>query len=338
MKILKKALRQGLISLAVDSLDDLWHLSQVVSKGDLVKGKTTRKVKATEKEASKKTLTLEIMVGEVEFSDGSLRISGTTTEELEDIPKGSHHTISVEDGSVISITKMQWPDYMLRRLVDASVRQSPAIILALDREEAVFALLKSQGYEILAQVRGKVAKKGYETVTGDFYAELAGKLSGYDSRFSPGQIIIGSPAFWKEEMLARLPGELAKKVVLATCNSVGPTAVDEIMKRPELKSVLKQQRAAEEARAVDSLMAEISRDGMAAYGIKEVESAVDAGNVSKLLITDRFISRNRATSERLMRGADAVKGDVVIINSENDAGRKLDSLGGTAAMLRYKNY
>ena len=31
-----------------------------------------------------------------------------------------------------------------------------------------FALLNSQGYEILASIKGKVAKKGFDTVTGIF--------------------------------------------------------------------------------------------------------------------------------------------------------------------------
>ena len=54
MKILKSDLKHGKVVVGVQSLDDLWHLSQIIDKGDLVSSKTTRKIKATEKETEKK--------------------------------------------------------------------------------------------------------------------------------------------------------------------------------------------------------------------------------------------------------------------------------------------
>ena len=41
----------------------------------------------------------------------------------------------------------------------------------------------------------------------------------------------------------------------------------------------------------------------------------------------------------MIKTVDSEKGDIPIINSKNDAGKKLDGLGGIAAILRYKlNY
>ncbi len=339
MKILKRDLRHGRVVVAVESLDDLWHLSQIIEAGDAVSSKTTRKVKATEKEAEKKTLFLEIRVEGVNFGDGALRVSGRTSEEKEDVPKGSYHTIGVEVGSIVGIAKESWPRYHLKRLEQAAKNQAKTIILILDREEAIFALLKSQGYEILAELKGKVAKKGIETVTKNFYAELAESLSGYVGRHNAENVVVASPAFWKDELVKELKDDgLKKKVVLATCSSVGRNAIEEVLKRPELGEVLKMQRAAEESRLVEQLMVEIAKDGLAAYGKKEVDDAVSSGNVKSILITGAFIGKNRKKGEELMRAADAVSGDVAIINSENEAGQKLDSLGGVAVLLRYKSY
>ncbi len=337
MKILKKDMRRGKVVVAVESLDDLWHLSQVIEAGDVVSSKTTRKVKATEKEAEKKTLFLELRVEGVDFRDGALRVSGRTAEEKEDVPKGSYHTLDVEVGSSVGIVKESWQRYHLKRLEQAAERQAKTVILVLDREEAVFALLKSQGYEVLAELKGKVAKKGAETITKNFYADLAKSLSGYVDRYKAETAIVASPAFWKDELVKELKDAgLRKKIVLATCSSVGRNAIEEVLKRPELGEVLKMQRAAEESRLVENLMVEIAKDGLAAYGIREVEEAVSSGNAGVLLVTDVFIHRNRAKSEALMKGAEAASGDVVIINSENEAGRKLDSLGGVAVLSRYK--
>ena len=38
----------------------------------------------------------------------------------------------------------------------------------------------------------------------------------------------------------------------------------------------------------------------------------------------------------IMRSVDNAKGDVVIVSSEHEAGKKLDGLGGIAGILRYK--
>lgn len=339
MKILKKDLKRGKVVVAVESLDDLWHLSQVIEKNDLVSSKTTRKVKATEKETAKKTLFLAITVEEVEFKEKTLRISGRTAEEKEDVPKGSYHTISLEVGSSAGIVKESWQKYQLKRLEMAAKKQPKTLILVLDREEALFALLKSQGYEVLTQLKGKVAKKGVETATSNFYKELSEKLEDYDERYRPEAIIVASPAFWKEDFMEEVSDEnIRKKIFTAGCSSVGKNAIEELLKRSELGEVLKQHRASEESRIVEQLMAEIGKDGLAAYGKAEVEKAVESGNAKALLITDVFVYKNRKKSEELMKGAEAVRGEVVIINSENEAGQKLDSLGGVAVILRYKAY
>ena len=336
MKVLKKNLRLGRVVVAVHSLDDLWHLSQIVELGDVVRGKTSRKVKASEKEASRKTVTLSIRVEGVDFKERCLRLNGVTVDEMDDIPKGSHHALSVEEGYVLEIVKGSWQRYHLKRLEQAVKKQDKSLILIFDREDAIFAMLKSQGYELLAQVKGKVAKKGVESVTGNFYGELWSKLEEYFVRLEPDVVVVASPAFWKEEFMKEFKGEqVKKKIVLATCSSVSVNAIEEVMKRPELKEALRQQRTAEESKFVERLMAEIGKDGLAGYGKKEVKDAVASGNVKQLLITDRFIRGGRRESEELMKSAELSGGEVVIVNSENESGKKLDSLGGAAALLRY---
>ena len=43
--------------------------------------------------------------------------------------------------------------------------------------------------------------------------------------------------------------------------------------------------------------------------------------------------------EEIMKQIDNTKGDIFIISSEHEAGKKLDGLGGIGAILRYKiNY
>ena len=104
-----------------------------------------------------------------------------------------------------------------------------------------------------------------------------------------------------------------------------------------METVLATATAAKEMKLVDEVMVEIAKDGKVAYGAKEVKQAIDAAAVEKLLITDVKVYNNKDT-ELLMKTVEEKGGKVFIINSENQAGQKLDALGGLAAILRYKIY
>ncbi len=342
MKILKKDLKQGKIVVQAQNLDDLWCLSQTVLKGDTAIGKTTRKVRmGAAEEAVKKTYTLSITVEEVKFEDQALRISGATAEPMEDIPKGAHHTITIEAGDVLTVIKEKWQKYQLDRLQQATQEQLKALIVVFDRESCILARLKSRGYELITELKGKVRKKDYDTSTAaNFYKEIIMAVKDYDERNKPDKIVLASPAFWKEELLNELKSDpkansLKKKIALATCSSVSENAIDEVLKRPEMDTVLATAMAAKEMKLVDEAMTEIARDGKVAYGANEVENAVDAAAAEKLLITDTTVYKSKS-SEQLMKKVEDSGGKVFIINSENAAGQKLDALGGMAALLRYK--
>src|SRR3989344_768953 len=132
-----------------------------------------------------------------------------------------------------------------------------------------------------------------------------------------------------------------KKIVLATCSSVDESAVSEVMKRPELKETLKQSRFWEEINLVEELLIQINKKGMAAYGLKEVKQAVDSGAVEKLLVIDSLIQKKKEEGKFeelnwLMRNTEKSKGEVHIISSEHEGGKKLNGLGGIGAILRFK--
>ncbi len=348
MKILKTNPNKGEVTIAVQTADDLWHLSQIIEKGDHIKGRTLRKIQIRgneerSSEAVKKPIWIKLLVESVEFHKytSMLRASGTIVEGPEEVPK-AHHTFSFEEGTVATIIKEKWYNYQLRRLMEAGEKKKGKIIIcAFDREDAIFALLKDQGYEVLAELKGQVEKKLQKTETKNFYREIIQALQEYDRRYSPEHVILASPSFWKEELLKELnDGELKEKLVMATCSSV-QGGIKEVLNRPELQEVLKQERASTEAKLVEQLFAEIAKSGLAAYGSKEVEEAANAGAVKILLVTDGLIHKTRQQGtfgkiDEMLKNTDRTGGEVFIINSENEPGKKLDALGGIGALLRYK--
>ena len=232
----------------------------------------------------------------------------------------------------------------LEKLKEAcSERKSSLLICVHDREEAYFAMFKKYGYEILAHIQGEVQKKREEnTKKENFYLAIIKKLEEYVDRYKIKQIIIASPAFWKEDLMEEVKdAELRQKIILAACSSATKNGIEEVIKRPEVREALKQERTAKEMNKVEELFVELAKSNLAVYGLKETENAAEIGAIRELLITDSFIQKSRSENfyfqvDKVMKTVDRTKGEIEIISSEHDAGKRLDGLGGIAAILRFK--
>ncbi len=347
MKQLALKLKQGEAKLLVENPDDLWFLNNIIDKGDIIKGKTLRKIKVTEEAAAeRKKVFLALQVEKVEFTATELRVSGRVTEGPEDVPHGSYHTFSVEVGSTITIVKPEWLRYQLDYLKEAmTAKVTKIVVCVFDREEALFAKLARDGYEMLTTIRGKVTKKAVpEKVKETFYEEIIKQLEDYDKRFGLDKIILASPSFWKEELYKVLRNqELKKKIIQATCSGVDETAIAEVLKRKETQEALRQERVSKEMGIIDDLFGKIAKQGPAAYGMKETLQAADAGAIEHLLVTDKLIQKLReedkfAELDSMMKQVDRTKGKVWIISTEHEGGKRLHGLGGIGAILRYKMF
>jgi len=351
MKVVHSNIKRGVIKLKIENLDDLWYISHIVDKSDLVTSKTTRKIKLSKEDERRsrtaiKHATVKLQVEKIEFHKYSniLRISGIIIEAPEDISKGSHHTFNIEEETILTINKEKWLKYQLEKIQEASEMALPKILICVhDREEAFFALLKRQGYQTLSHMRGTVQKKQDETkVKSNFYFQIIAQMKDYVKRYDIQQIILASPAFWTEELMKNLTdNSLKEKINQATCSTVSEIAINEILKRSEIKEVLKKDRITKEMNLVEDLLTEISKNNLAAYSLKETGQAVMAGAVKDLLITDKLIMKMRQQDkyeklDSLMTNTEKMKGTIHIINSDHDGGKKLDGLGGIGAILRYK--
>ena len=349
MKLLYSSLKKGEVKVLAQNLDDLWYLSTIIEPKDIVHGKTLRKIKApTEKasESTKKPVFMKILVEKVEFSKYTnvLRVSGIIKEAPEEVPLGSYHTFNVDENTAITIIKEQWLKYQLDKLKEACQEKKSSLLICVhDREEAYFALFKKYGYEILAHIQGEVQKKREENIKKEnFYLAVISKLKEYVERHKIKQVILASPAFWKEDLMKELKdNELKQRIVLATCSSATKNGIDEVIKRPEVREALKHERTAKEINNVEELFTEISKNNLAAYGLKDTENAALMGAVKELLITDSMIQKSRMENfynriENIMKTVDKTKGDIEIISSEHEGGKKLDGLGGIGAILRFK--
>jgi protein pelota len=347
MKIIHKDLKHGLVKIKVDSTEDSWYLSSIIEQEDYVSGMTERKIKigGTDEKSkiSRRIVFIKIKVEKIDY-DSVLRVSGPIVEAPEDIPKGDFHTFPFDDGVIASIEKSSWSRYAVKKLEEATKGDKTNIlIVAFDREEAIFALLKNNGYEEMLDLKGDVSKKDFEEKKTNFYLEIYKQIVEYDKKYLFSNIVLASPAFWKEYLMKEIEDDkIKKKITLATCSSIDGSTINEILKRPELKTVLEKDKSSRESTLIEELLEAIRKDN-AAYGINQVKEKLISGNLSVLLISENLIKKAKSDKtygflDRIMNDAELLNADIRIISSE-DASKKLDGLSGIAALLRWKeNY
>ena len=339
--------RTGEIKLQLENQDDIWHVHNIIEKGDLVTAATYRRVetkmfkdKLRPERGEKRKMTLGIRAEETEYHEFSdrLRVTGKIDEGPQDL--GQHHTLNLETGDAVTIRKESWTAQQLARIKEAVAAAKRPLItfLSIDDSEAVFAVLRQAGLQQLSNVVSHVSGKDYESEQGqkkkEYYGEVLAELRRV---FAEGSLIILGPGFAKDEFCAfakeKDPALLKKSETRATGQS-GITGVHELLKSGIDMKLLEGQRAAYEIQTVERLLGEIAKDGKYAYGVDELRQAVSSGAVECLLILDRLV-RDRK-NEELLRLAESASSRVLIISSSHEGGKKLDALGGIAAILRYR--
>lgn len=122
-------------------------------------------------------------------------------------------------------------------------------------------------------------------------------------------------------------------------------ALNEVLQGAEVQARLKDTRYARETRLMEEFMALLRKDdGRVWYGPREVERAVEKGAVGRgggvLLISNGlFRAQDVAIRRRWVTLVDKVKdeegGEVRVLSSEHESGKRLEGLGGIAAILTF---
>ena len=344
MRVLYKDPKGHLLRLFVDTPDDLWHLYNVIGRGDRVGALSARRQetgrdKIREERGEKKKMWLAVDVEEVEFAEFSdrLRVGGPIREGPQDL--GSFHTLNIEQGVELTIGKEDWRDHqidIIREAVESTTRPLLTFV-AIDDEEATLATLHHHGVRWVADIPAHVSGKDYETRGGgtdNYFGDVLAMLAQVKK---DGPVVLCGPGFTRDAFLKF--GRERRPELFGGCHSEGTgqsgmTGIYEMMKRDIVSRVISESRVGQETAQVEALLEEIARDGKCAYGLDEVGGALEQGAVVTLLVTDELMRRGKA--ERLFRMAKRTNAKYMIISTAHEAGKKLAHLGGAGALLRYR--
>jgi stalled ribosome rescue protein Dom34 len=135
-----------------------------------------------------------------------------------------------------------------------------------------------------------------------------------------------------------LPAELRRKTVLTTISAVERTAIRELLARPEVAKLLRENSTMREMGLVEEALAALGK-GRLAYGLPEIEDVALQGNVAAIIITENAIAKARNEGhahrlEALLRQCETTRGEVHVLGSDEAMG-KIDGLGGVVAMKRW---
>lgn len=202
----------------------------------------------------------------------------------------------------------------------------------------------------------KGLQKFYGTVLDTLQRQLEGLLENKDSSAS-FPILLASPGFVAQGFLkyinetAQSKGDkllldlTKRKAFVVVHSSSGHLhSLNEVLTSPEVKATLKDTQYARETAVMDDFFTLLRKDdGRAWYGPKEVEQAVEKGAVGRgggilLIINSLFRSQDVATRRRWVSLVDRVRdegGEVRILSSDHESGKRLDGLGGIAAILTF---
>ena len=351
MKIIKEDEKEGIVEVFPETLDDLWHLSHIIEVGDNASSKTTRRIqdntgdKLRSDRGVKKTFYLGLDIENISFHlfTGKLRLTGVITRGPEDlIPLGSHHTLEVKLNTPLSIKKTRWPKWSIKRLnqaIEASKKLS-AIIVVLEDDTATLGLMRQFGIEYYGPIKGSVSgkrivDKNRQKNIIQFYEKVIESISKFDSIQN---IVLAGPGFVKNDFYDYLKdkhADLAEISIIESTGAGGRNGISEVLKKGTVEKLTSENRVAQEMGAIENLLEEIGKNSSkVAYGARETQNAINLGAVGQLLILD-----TKVAGENMGEAMDMVenmKGEVMVISSEHEGGKQLESLGGMAAILRYE--
>ena len=375
MRLVKQSIERdgsGTITLCPEEQEDMWFTYNLIRPTDTLRASALRRVTTESSTGSTSSTrihtTLTIRVTGLDFDPQSaqLHVSGRIAEETKYTKVGQYHTLDLELNRNFTLEKAEGWDSVARNLVKEAcdpVKSSEAWAIVMEEGIANVCVLTGSRTVLRQRVEGKVPRKRGGVAQGEhdkgmrrFFQIVLDTLLRHIELTESKPILLASPGYTARnfqnfvlETATRTGNKalLAQKpnFVVVHASSGHLHSLNEVLQSPEVLAKLKDTKYARETKLMDDFMTMLRiDDGRAWYGPREVEQAVDQGAVGRgggvLLISDAlFRAQDVTVRRRWVRLVDRVRdvegGEVRVLSSEHESGKKLDGLGGVAAVLTF---
>lgn len=354
----------GKAILICDNLEDLWHLYNIIVKGDFVKTITFRKVtheKAGKSSSIKKKINITIKVEEIEYDqkEGIIRYKGKNVSENEYISIGQYQSIEIAKGLMFTIFKKHWDEISIDRLKQATDVTITSDLAAIVMEEGIahLYLISSHITTLKAKIEQTIAKKRKGPSQHDksltlFFQKILDSILKNINFEVVKCIIVASPGFTKDQFADYITDSTSnnksyeilqkniKKFIYVHSSSGYKQSLNEIMTKPEVLSQIKNTKASEDINVMERFNEILGKEmDRIIFGLKSVITANEREAIDTLMVSDNYLRKIspkiRQEISEIMKSVKSKGGSVMKMSSQHVTGEKIDAFGGITAILRY---
>lgn len=346
-----------------------WHAYNLIRPNDLLRASAVRKI-ITESASGARSnervhMNLTIRVTKLDFDPqaGQLHVSGQVAEENKYVKLGGFHTLDLELQRNFTLEKAEgWDSVALDTLKEAIDQDKKAQLWAVIMQEGLANICLITEHQTILRQRVEVSLPKKRAGSSDhdkslqrFYQTTYDSVLRQIDLTDPKPLLLASPGFTASSFQQFIKTQasnsankqlqqLLPKIIVAHSASAHLHSLSEVLSSPAVMSKLSDTKFARETTLMDKFFELIRKDDARAwYGPKEVEAAVERAAVGKgggvLLISNAlFRSQEIKTRQRWVKLVDEVKeqgGEVRVLSSMHESGKRLEGLSGIAAILTY---
>ena len=342
-----------------EDADDLLTLRRIIENGDYVFADTTRVIKKVKEFArpdkgERIKVRVSVRVESISLDDivDRLRITGIITNtDNELVPRGIHHSLTVQVGDTITIDKnRKWND-VETNILKRSGNSTNFILVAIDAQEAAVAKISGTHLKIIPNIYSGQSGKRYQHAAKNnpnieiFFDDIAKTIQSIFSASAEEEnnstIIIFGPGETKRRfynlLVEKHKLEKGKVSLIDGVDVAGEDGIFVFLRSPAIKEAMSSSKLATVSSILDEIMRLVHKgDTKYAMGMQEVSNAASIKAIEYLVFSDSiFKTTDENDVVKLLNLLESQRAKSFAVDSSTDIGWRVSSLGGIVALLRY---
>jgi protein pelota len=339
-----------------EDADDLLTLRRIIENGDYVFADTTRVIKKVKEFArpdkgERIKVRVSVRVESISLDDivDRLRITGIITNtDNELVPRGIHHSLTVQVGDTITVDKnRKWND-VETNILKRSGNSTNFILVAIDAQEAAVAKISGTHLKIIPNIYSGQSGKRYQHAAKNnpnieiFFDDIAKTIqSMFSAAENNSTIIIFGPGETKRRfynlLVEKHKLEKGKVSLIDGVDVAGEDGIFVFLRSPAIKEAMSSSKLATVSSILDEIMRLVHKgDAKYAMGMQEVSNAASIKAIEYLVFSDSiFKTTDENDVVKLLNLLESQGAKSFAVDSSTDIGWRVSSLGGIVALLRY---